>query len=409
MVPTSTIYNKLENIQLFYSLVLQKQQYDQDPKTKNLMNNTSAIQNFMSQTAPQKKKSFYQSIITLRTNLPPDDITHVPETHRHKFVKNLKVTWTQKIAISILKIKRYFMILFFCIVFQILIFYNDMTYNAITNLNDRLSFTRFYLVEVNILPRTYGYRLFSKEGEILTSEAQSIINYRQQTLKNLYSYFDELNKADSLYVSSHIENALALLTKNMTEILDPSTLGAAWFISKLQLEEFENLEIHQELMSAANKFANNFNDYYNEIFPIIEKGLKYTIIANINNCDYLLKSSNSEGYENQTEFRMKIERINHKLIPVIYLGLDMIFEELFQTLINSTMVYLVLLLITLAALATTVGFVLVKFYLFLKKDASEEAYIENNMLNLIDAVTLEDMEENFSKATSQINFFRLVF
>ena len=408
MVPTSTIYTKLENIQLFYSLILQKQLYDQDSKVKNLMNNTIAIQSYMSQSLSQKNQSFYQNIVMLRNAVPQDEAIVALKNRRHRSRKPAMITWFQKMLVSLLRMKRFLLLLLFCGVFRLLFFYNDVVFEALTSFNDKLSFTRFYLVEINSLPRIYDYRMLSSDSD-MGSEAQNIINYRKQILKNLYVYINELNEAESRFQSAHIRNIMGLFTKNMTELLNNQIFGSTFYIKTIQGSEFTNTEFHNELLLAAGKFTDRLEIYYADILPIAQRGLKYAIISNLNNCDFLLKKADSQGYKVDKQLHEQIEQVNHKLIPVIYWGLELIFDELTEALGSSSWVYLVVMLVVLGALSVSVCFILLKFYRFLKTDAAEETYIENNMLNLIDSTTLEEIDEKFSKATTQINFFIVVF
>jgi hypothetical protein len=406
---TCTIINKMENIQLFYSLVLQPQIYDPDPRTKSLMKNTAAMESFNAQNLLTKKQTFYQSVTTMRSNMPQDDLLTDAPKPKHKPPRVLKVHWAQRTLFSVFKAKRFLLVSFICALIRLAALYTDENYDNITRLSTSLAFARFYIMEINILPRTFNYELISKEGTSINSEGQIILDFRKQILKNLYGYLDQLKQADSIYYSSHINHISHLMNSNITEtVLNDPRIVNNWYIAKIQSPDFTSVDFYQKLLATASLFAKNFEMYYSDAFPIIEKGLKYSIIANINNCDFLLNSFSTEGYTIDPPLKQKMEGINQKLIPVIYYGFELIFKELRDILTVSTKIHLSFVLGLLVALAISLIWVLVKFHHFLKRDAAEETYIENNILNLVDAVTLEDMEDKFVKVTSHVNFFRVV-
>ncbi len=343
-----------------------------------------------------------------------DQLTEHPSPSSAKFKgtssKKFKVSWLSKSFVSLSKTKRFVLIMLSGLVIHLLCFYGDRAYNNITSFSDSLFRMRLDLAEVNIMPRILGYNLLSDEGIPLHFRADSVLNSRKKILKNLYGYANQLKNAQNIFYGSQINQIEALIKKNMTEaFVNKDGIGNSFYRQKMVSVDFSSTEFFGEFIAKIQHYSQPLNADYSDVFPIIENGLKYTIIANIDNCDFLLKAFSTKTYSLDSALQQNLERINHKLLLVIEFGFHMIFSALATIMHSSAAIYLGFVLSALLLLAVCLGYVLAKVFSFLGRDAAEEAYMENNILNLMDTVTLEEMEEKFNRAVSQISFFKVTF
>lgn len=409
-IPKDVLYVKMESIQKFYSFIFQKQLYSPDPKIKNIMSTTVTINQQNQEDILNRKMSFNEVIRKIKTTRPGlEQIQAVNEAKKNKS-KKIAFPLIAKFIIAMIGLKFIWLVLVLLGGLLGGLFSCSSQYQKITENKDRLSFMRFYILELNTAPKIFTLTDSQISESSTTHPVDQLLNHRNQILESLYSLNNDMDQDVNIYLGPFKTKLATFMSQNITDqYFKDNMFVENFFVKNIVEEDIGDATFSNKIVEMANKYVQQSPVLFSQITSLTDKGLKYLLLSNINVCDYILKSQDNGTYNPNNKFFAYLESMNLKLLFIISYSMEMLSALLKSAFDTLSIVHAVILNLLLVFVLLCIAIQLKDFYITLKREIGYAHYVQNNILNFIEAETIVQNDEIRTMMFSLDDYFKVDF
>jgi hypothetical protein len=400
----------MESIQKFYSLIFQKQMYFPDPKIKSEMSTPIAVSPQNHEDLINRKTSFNDVVRRVKTTWPVSENNLEKNESNEGKPKKITLPFVSKFLISMIGLSFFWLvvILLACLLGDFFVCKSE--YSKIAQNVKMVSYLRLFILEVNVAPRVYAITESNKSDSPMTHPLDELLDHRNQILKSIYTLISEAEQNSDFYLNSFKRQVSTYMTQNITDLVfKDNQFASSFFTKNIQLKDIGGATFTVQLMNKAKQYVQTSQVEYNQTVSLTNNGLKYVLLSNINMCDNLLKSGLSGSNAKNNRFNSYLESFNLKLLFLVSYCMEVLSASLADAFVTFTIVQISILSLILVLVLLCIAAQILNFRSVLRKEMGYTHYIQNNILNFIDAEIMVENDEVRNMIFSETNYFKIDF